>query len=368
MLGQFDQFARTDGLGHHVRGGTGGVDRLQALDRVGDVGADFEPHPGKHRLALLFSLAVHGNRRRGDQALLGQFALHVQVAAQAAGTHRQHHVVDRGAIGEAADGLEVRQRETARLEHAMRRDFAVEACHRKLVRAADEFAGKGARRRLQRGPAARQRLGDAQREGGDIESGAQQQAEVARRRLGEPGRGRRGRRRIGREVVQQRGDLVALGDIDRGVVDLEQHGEAADRQVEEAVEPLDHVHLPQRTVEIEGAGVDARGLDAELAPVTGLGQGDVAHVVFDVEVLVLDPVGIVEVERHAQDLLAEHRQLAEPAFDMGQDLLEAHLAARRGGLVVDVQQGDVGIGVSAVGVDVGGVVFAELAHACPSVR
>jgi hypothetical protein len=128
--------------------------------------------------------------------------------------------------------------------------------------------------------------------------------------------------------VQQRGDLVALGDVDRRVVDLQQHGEAAHRQVEEAVEALDHVHLPQRALQVQRPGVDARGLDAELAPVAGLGQGDVAHVVFDVEVLVLDPVGIVEVERHAQDLLAEHRQLAEPAFDMGQDLLEAHLAAR----------------------------------------
>ena len=42
----------------------------------------------------------------------------------------------------------------------------------------------------------------------------------------------------------------------------------------------------------------ARVLDAQLAPVAGFGQGDMAHVELEVEVIIVDPVGMIEIQRH----------------------------------------------------------------------
>ena len=83
--------------------------------------------------------------------------------------------------------------------------------------------------------------------------------------------------------------------------------------------------------------MDARGLDAELAPVAGLGQGDVADVVFDVEILVLDPGGIIEIERHAQDFFTKVGKPMQPAFKLRQNVLEAYNPAGCGGLIVNMQ-------------------------------
>ena len=60
------------------------------------------------------------------------------------------------------------------------------------------------------------------------------------------------------------------------------------------VQPLDHRHLPRRAAKVELASVDARDLDAQLAPVAGLGERDVTDVVLEVEVGIIDPV------RHVQ--------------------------------------------------------------------
>jgi len=109
--------------------------------------------------------------------------------------------------------------------------------------------------------------------------------------------------------------------------------------------------------------MDTRGLDAKLAPVARLGQCDVAHVVFDVEALVFYPIRVVQIQRHPQDFFTKVGELVEPAFHVGQYLLETQHATRRGGLVINMQQREVGVGVGAVGIDVGRVVFAQLAHA-----
>jgi len=87
-------------------------------------------------------------------------------------------------------------------------------------------------------------------------------------------------------------------------------------------------------MQVEGTGVDARGLDAELAPVPPAWQRDMANVVLEVEVLVLDPVGVVEFERDAQQLAAEDRRAVQRPLDVREDGLEAQRSARRRGLVV----------------------------------
>ena len=56
------------------------------------------------------------------------------------------------------------------------------------------------------------------------------------------------------------------------------------RQAGDMVEALDDVGLPERLAAIERARMDARDLDAELAPVAGLRQRDVTHVELDVDV------------------------------------------------------------------------------------
>jgi len=137
-------------------------------------------------------------------------------------------------------------------------------------------------------------------------------------------------------------------DVDRRLVDLDEQREAACGQLEQAVEPLDDVDLPQRTCQVERPRMDARRLDAELAPVAGSGQRDVAHVVLEVEVLVVDPVRIVEVERHAPQLAPQRRLLGDAALDALEDALEAQRAAGHRALVVDVHERDVGVRVQRV--------------------
>jgi len=87
--------------------------------------------------------------------------------------------------------------------------------------------------------------------------------------------------------------------------------------------------------------VDPCDLDAELAPVAGGRQRHVAHVELDVDVLVLDPVGPVEVERHRDQPAPEHRRGVEPRLEELQDVLEPHEPARRRGRIVDAEPGDV---------------------------
>jgi hypothetical protein len=78
-------------------------------------------------------------------------------------------------------------------------------------------------------------------------------------------------------------DAHAREPIDERVVDLE-----VDRDPP-ALEPFDEVHLPGGTVEVEWVAVEARDENAELALVAGRRQGGAAHVVLEVEGLVLDP-------------------------------------------------------------------------------
>ena len=144
------------------------------------------------------------------------------------------------------------------------------------------------------------------------------------------------RRRV--DGLQHLGAALA---VDRRVVELGVEGEAALRDAGDVVEPLDDVRLPQRLAAVERPRVDARHLDAELAPVTRGRQCDVAHVELDVDVVVLDPVGTVEVERHRDQAAPEDRRAVEPRLEEIQDVLEPHEPARRRRRVVDAEPGDV---------------------------
>ena len=142
-------------------------------------------------------------------------------------------------------------------------------------------------------------------------------------------------------------DGAALA-VDRRVVELDVEGEAAGRNAGDVVEPLDHVRLPQRLAAIERPRVDARHLDAELAPVAGLRQRDVAHVELDVHLGVLDPVRPVEAHRHGDEAPPEDRRRVEPRLEELEDVLEPDLSAGSRGRVVDPEPGDVHVLVAVL--------------------
>ena len=86
----------------------------------------------------------------------------------------------------------------------------------------------------------------------------------------------------------------------------------ADQAVREA---LDHVHLPERAGAVERARVDARDQVGELLVVAGLRKPDVAQVKVEVEVRVLDPVRVIETERHLDQPPAIRRQQMNALVD-----------------------------------------------------
>ena len=192
---------------------------------------------------------------------------------------------------------------------------------------------------------------------------SRQQLGRGRHALGRPRFcGLRRRTRI-RHLILDRGDeLDTSHAVDCRVVHLENDAEAPLRDTFDAVEPFDHVHLPQRTREIERARVQPRRLDAELPPVPRLRQRDVAHVVLEVELSVLDPVRMVEIERHAHQSSSEHVRQVQPLLDVLEDPLEGDLALRSRRLVVDQDARHVRRRVGRLAVHERGVESAQLLH------
>jgi hypothetical protein len=138
--------------------------------------------------------------------------------------------------------------------------------------------------------------------------------------------------------------------------------ETAGRQALDIIQALDDDELPQGLGQIERARVKARDLDAELPPVAGLGQSDVADMVFDVEIGILDPVRMIHVQRQAYEALAEAARAAQPARDELENVLEAHEAAGRGRGIVDADRADVHRCVRRLEIDEARVLPAQLLH------
>ena len=65
-------------------------------------------------------------------------------------------------------------------------------------------------------------------------------------------------------------------------------------------------------------------LDKKLAPVAGLGQGDMAHVELNIKVRILNPVGEIHIARHFHQPAAQHGHLVDGLFEALHDVLEAH--------------------------------------------
>jgi hypothetical protein len=119
------------------------------------------------------------------------------------------------------------------------------------------------------------------------------------------------------------------------VVDL---GEEADAPVPQAV---DEVDLPQRPRPVQRPGHDPGQDLRDLALGARRRDRGLAHVVVEVEVGVLDPVGQVEAERHLDEPPAEGRQQVQPLGDDRPQALRADRPVGRGRRVVDAQDPDV---------------------------
>ena len=65
------------------------------------------------------------------------------------------------------------------------------------------------------------------------------------------------------------------------------------------------------------------------------------HMKFEVEILVFDPVRMIEPEWNIDEFLPEGPRPVQPFFDMPQDRFEALRAARQGTRVIDLEAGDV---------------------------
>ena len=292
---------------------------LQRIGAVGrqvgdDAGDTVRPHVG----------LIAGTNADGDhcaQRLVRQRVVFDEVLAQRSCADGHDNVVERAAGG-VLENLEVLQRRAAHCEAAVCSDGLVPGCCRcgREWQCDESFVlghcvAAGANHVFDRisGQAGRfadavdaQRLGQVahhsqlqphafHRVGNQVVQRVLQQFALAGRLLALPLDFLR-RRSVGVRVGEHVEQDHACGAIDGGVVKLGQHGPAA------VTETFDDVHLPQRASAIHLATNDARDLLGQLVRAPGRGKADVAHVVLEVELVIVDPPRVVERERHFHQL------------------------------------------------------------------
>ena len=82
----------------------------------------------------------------------------------------------------------------------------------------------------------------------------------------------------------------------------------------------------------------------------------------EIEVGVLDQIGMIESEGHPHDLLPEAAREMQAGFDVGQDPLESDQSTRRRRLIVDRCGADMRRRLPRLHVDEGRIETAELFH------
>jgi hypothetical protein len=313
---------------------------LQPLDGVGDVGVQRRGHQ-QDAVAEGAELLTRAHRHRdlGDERHVRQVLVLDQPPPHRARAGADDDVVDRRAVL-VLGGLEVLERELPEREPPVRRDPAGElrlGCDE--VRAVDAVAHEP-----------RRQARDGAHAGEDAERGLVEVRDRLRQPLDHPDRVarqaeqpepehlQRRRRRVrevvlridrtdltafGRQVEQQRHDLRAAQPVDHGVVDLRQHRD------EPGLVALDDVDLPQRPRAVERAGHDPRDLVGELGVVARRGERHLTHVVAEVDLGLLDPVGMVEPERDVREPPPQRRELRAALGQQPRHLEAAEDAVRR---------------------------------------
>jgi hypothetical protein len=105
------------------------------------------------------------------------------------------------------------------------------------------------------------------------------------------------RRRVEQRLHHQHAGLP----VHRGVVDLEVVGHLA------VVEAVDHGDAPQRAVAVEQLRMQPSDAVFELRLGSGARQGEALHVVVEIDLVVVDPDRVGELQRHRRQLAGEHR-------------------------------------------------------------
>ncbi len=121
------------------------------------------------------------------------------------------------------------------------------------------------------------------------------------------------------------------------MVHLRQHRHAA------VVESVDDVHLPERAGPVELAADDSRHLLGELTLIARCGQRLLADVVLDVERAVVDPVRVVQRERHLGEAPAEGGQQVQTFADQPTNQCGIKGFTRCGLGVIDAEDADVAL-------------------------
>ena len=104
-------------------------------------------------------------------------------------------------------------------------------------------------------------------------------------------------------------------------MDLHQYGDAI------VVQPVEHVHPPQRAPAVEGHAGDVGDGLFELPPVARWRQDHAPHVVVEVEVRILDPDRVMEPERDFHDSSPERRQQRQARPDRVAELSQGQRVA-----------------------------------------
>ena len=272
---------------------------------------------------------MHRHRDHRHQRLLWQFTSVIEIVAQRTGAHAEHHVVefDPEVI---LDPLEVGERHLRVGDAPVRGDRLVERCSW-----SPEWGGHCLTAQRSRHPLERhlRGLGQQSREtewpSGDLESAVGGKADQRRVACG-VGQGDFVEFRWFRCESAQLSQQVRGGDaVDTGVVHPEQHRDLAVGQ------SFDDPHLPQRLAAVERNPGDVRAEIGELLLTTGRRHCHPVHMPLDVEVAVLDPHRVVEIEDRVPDLSTERRQRPDPSFQLVTHLRERITPLHRLGIQLD---------------------------------
>jgi len=162
-------------------------------------------------------------------------------------------------------------------------------------------------------------------------------------------------RDVGREVEQDGGDVDTGDAVDEGVMGLLDEGDVA------ALQAFDEPQLPQGPAPVEQLGLEPLEQGEELGPVAGAGERRQAHVVGDVEAIVVDPDRVPGVQRHVLQPLTEPWDAMQPRRDEIADRAdpESSFGGEERLALEDGQRADVHRGLEALEVQEAGVERAQ---------
>ena len=342
-LADLRHVARAHRIGHRL--GIDGVpmDVFQAFDRIRDMAAERGDHGCNlvAHVAFFVLLADRDRGHRGERAFR-QIVLGRQVFVQSAADNGEEDIVDLASGRQGADGLDVGQRYAHPLNDAVRRNLPVEPAARRdeIARNLEILRGQALDSIRQPRRGARRHIQLLHRIGQRVEIAFAEKFRRIGYLLRLPGVRRIGRGLVRVERVHRFQQIDTAHPVDCGVMHLGHHRKAAGRHAVDVFQPFDDREFPRRPRQVERTGEYPCRLNAKLAPVARLGQGQVADMIFQIEIRVLYPIGIIEVERDTYQTLADSPRQLHPAFEEGQNVLEPDETARGRSRIVNQDRTD----------------------------